>query len=292
MDLVAGCEKHGRATLIRVSLPISLWTRIMRFSNLIEARMSLSYFFQLLMEQGSSAVAPLVAGFLGIVFAVVIRQRDLDARWRRAFLALVPVPLLLGISAFCVEAREHVGTILYQYPESEYVRESLHRLARTLPVLVVSSAVTTLLLALGALLYVPVRSWRPGTVKTIWIASVMLILLSYIGVPMVLSELYYYPALFPPTPEVTVGWISRTHEFLTGHLAPWVILLWLVLCAFISRRVDQGVRLRLAYVGFTVAALITLFSVLILIKGILVKHHTHPAIFGKPWVTALNVHGW
>lgn len=276
----------------RPSLFISLWTRIVRFSNLIEARMRLSYFFQLLMNQGSSIMAPLLAGFIGIVFAVVIRQKDLDVRWRRAFFALTPLPLLLGISAFCAEAREHVGTILNHYIESDYVGESLRRLSDTLPVLVVGSGATALLVALGALLYLPIRSWRPGTVKTIWIASVAMILLSYIGVPMVLSEMGRGQFLWTAPSDLSFGWISWTHDILTGHFAPLGILLWLVLCAFVSRRVDQGVKLRLAYIGFTLAALITLFSVLILIKGIVVIHHSHPAIAGNPWVISLNVHAW
>jgi len=254
--------------------------------------MRLTIFIEHLANQGSVAAIPALVALGVFALGLVIHFRNLDMRWRRAFFALTPLPLLLGISAFCAEAREHVGTILRHYPESTYVGESLHRLSYTLPVLLVGSGATALLVALGALLYLPIRSWRPGTVKTIWIASVTMMLLSYIGVPMVLSEMGRGQFLWSAPSDLSFGWISWTHDILTGHFAPLGILLWLVLCAFVSRRVDQGVRLRLAYTGFTLAALITLFSVLLLIKGIVVIHHSHPAIAGNPWVTSLNVHAW
>ena len=255
--------------------------------------MRLSYFFHLLTNQGSAIVAPLLAGFIGIVFAVVIRQRDLDVRWRRAFLALTPIPLLLGISAFCGKIQEHAEIILRHVPQEDYVRESLLRLQDTLPILVTSSGASMVLLALGALLYIPIRSWRPGTTKTIWIASVTMILLSYIGVPMILNEMRYSRGMwYSPSPDVSFGWLSLTHDILTGHVATWVILLWLVLVAFVSRRVDQLARLRIAYVGFALAAMITVLSLLMLFKGIVVIHHNHPAIHGSPWVTFLNVNAW
>lgn len=250
--------------------------------------------------RGGEIAIPLLVALGILVLGTLIHFRNLDARWRRAYLALSGIPLLLGIARFCAGLKDAILDSLGTAPEDPFAEKTLDALWLNLPILLVAAVATFLLLAGAVALFLPIRSWRPGTVAITWTASAALIFLSVFGAGAATDFILYSgwafasasPWAFGLPPEETRGFISEMHEHLTEGGILFLILLLLTVAAIFSARANRPTRLKIAFLSFGVAVLMATLSALVVIKQIVVIYHNHPAIHGKAWVSAFGIPSW